>query len=125
MLRIPFGVRWSKYSWYAWTVYRFASVRPNAWAEFALSVSVKPMWIWSYFVLRAASIERPSPVTVCTRGSVYGDPDHRPRSLSTTCTMSLLSSITSTRWAPEVSALSMSRPPPPPMISTRRGSVIA
>ena len=53
----------------AWTVYRFASVSPNAWAEFALSVSVTHM-VWSYVVLRAASVERPSPVTVCTRGSV-------------------------------------------------------
>ena len=41
----------------------------NPAAEFALSVSVKPMWITSYFVSRAASFERPSPMATDTPGS--------------------------------------------------------
>ena len=46
-LRIPVGLRWSRYSSNASSVYRLFSLRAKPWAALALRVSVNPMWIWS------------------------------------------------------------------------------
>jgi hypothetical protein len=96
-----------------------ASLSAKPAAELALSVSVKPMWITSYVVSRAASFERPSPIATDTPGSEYGRPDQRASVSSTMSRIAPLSSMTSTFRCPELSAFSMSRPPPPPITSVR------
>ncbi len=62
------------------------------------------MLMWSYFVERRASTERPSPMVVETPGRVYGEPDRSESSPSTASRMAAFTSITSTR-SPVDSAL--------------------